>query len=96
MTMGIHFPGVLAKQIFRHASSKTSSLDVPKGSIPVSVGEAQRKRFLGPISYLNQPSFQVLLSMAEEEFSFNHPMGGLTVPCTEDTFDVVISYLSTS
>ena len=39
-----------------------------------------------PISFLNQPSLQELLSKAEEEFGFDHPMGGLTIPCSEDIF----------
>ncbi|XAR72746.1 hypothetical protein NMG60_11019487 [Bertholletia excelsa] len=33
-----------------------------------------------------QPSFQKLLNQAEEEFGFVHPMGGLTIPCREETF----------
>ncbi|CAN6848314.1 unnamed protein product, partial [Brassica oleracea var. botrytis] len=36
----------------------------------------QKKRYVVPISYLNQPSFQALLSKSEEEFGFDHPMGG--------------------
>ncbi|KAK8317303.1 hypothetical protein V6Z11_A13G099400 [Gossypium hirsutum] len=27
-----------------------------------------------------------LLSIAEEEFGFNHSMGGLTIPCIEEVF----------
>uniref|UniRef100_A0A3Q7GWW3 Small auxin-up RNA n=1 Tax=Solanum lycopersicum TaxID=4081 RepID=A0A3Q7GWW3_SOLLC len=27
-----------------------------------------------------------LLTQAEEEFGFNHQMGGLTIPCKEDVF----------
>ncbi|RDX78107.1 hypothetical protein CR513_41669, partial [Mucuna pruriens] len=33
------------------------------------------RRFVIPVSYLNQPSFQELLSQAEEEFGYNHPTG---------------------
>ncbi|KAG9135031.1 hypothetical protein Leryth_011538 [Lithospermum erythrorhizon] len=29
-------------------------------------------------------SFRELLSQAEEEFGFDHPTGGLTIPCRED------------
>ncbi|KAI3911936.1 hypothetical protein MKW92_017302, partial [Papaver armeniacum] len=50
----------------------------------VYVGETEKKRFIVPLSYLNHPSFQNLLSYAEEEFGFDHPMGGLTIPCNED------------
>ncbi|KAJ9132771.1 hypothetical protein P3X46_033608 [Hevea brasiliensis] len=99
--MGVSLPGVLAKQIFRQSllparKASSSSLDVPKGFIVVYVGKAKKKRFLVPISYLNHPSFQDLLSLAEEEFGFDHPMGGLTIPCREDTFNAVISKLSRS
>ncbi|XP_039006363.1 auxin-responsive protein SAUR23-like [Hibiscus syriacus] len=55
-------------------------------SLLVYVGESQKKRFIVPISFLNQPSFQKLLSVAEEEFGLNHPMGGLTIPCREEVF----------
>ncbi|KAK6946366.1 Small auxin-up RNA [Dillenia turbinata] len=80
--MGIRLPAVLhVKQILGR-----SLPIVPKGYLAVYVGEKEKKRFLVPISYLNQPSFQDLLRKAEEEFGFHHPMGGLTIPCTEDTF----------
>ncbi|AAF00636.1 putative small auxin-up RNA [Arabidopsis thaliana] len=67
----------------------------PKGFLAVYVGESQRKkqRHLVPVSYLNQPLFQALLIKAEEEFGFNHPMGGLTIPCPEDTFLTVTSQI---
>jgi len=79
------------KQILRRSLSKgkeaaSMSTKVPKGYVAVYVGEEQKKRFVVPISHLNEPEFQELLSMAEEEFGFNHPMGGLTIPCTEDIF----------
>ncbi|KAL5788758.1 hypothetical protein ACOSP7_005707 [Xanthoceras sorbifolium] len=98
--MGFRLPGVvLTKQgkplrIARKGAS--ASLDVPKGFFDVYVGETQMKRFLVPISYLNQPSFQDLLSKSEEEFRFDHPMGGLTIPCREDVFVDVISSLNGS
>ena len=57
------------------------------------VGEKQ-KRFVIPISCLNQPSFQGLLSEAEEEFGYDHPMGGLTIPCSEDDFQRITSSLN--
>ncbi|KAJ7001384.1 auxin-induced protein 15A-like [Populus alba x Populus x berolinensis] len=47
-----------------------------------------------PISYLNQAIFQDLLSQAEEQFGYDHPMGGLTIPCREEIFMDVISCLS--
>ncbi|KAF5803779.1 putative small auxin-up RNA [Helianthus annuus] len=33
------------------------------------------------------------LHQAEEEFGYNHPMGGLTIPCSEDVFTDLASRL---
>ncbi|XP_057488632.1 auxin-responsive protein SAUR21-like [Actinidia eriantha] len=90
--MAIRMPRIIhSKQILRRSSSATSkalsaALDVPKGYLAVYVGESEKKRFVVPISYLSQPSFQDLLSQSEEEFGFDYPMGGLTIPCREDIF----------
>lgn len=88
-------PGVFAaKQILRQSTLMTSNKkDVPKGFFAVYVGESEKKRFVVPLSFLNQPLFQDLLSRAEEEFGFNHPMGGLTIPCHEDMFIDITSRL---
>ncbi|KVI04106.1 hypothetical protein Ccrd_017578 [Cynara cardunculus var. scolymus] len=60
--------------------------DVPKGHLAVYVGENQKTRFVIPISFLEQPLFQELLRHSEEEFGFDHQMGGLTISCQEDQF----------
>nr|GMC87100.1 auxin-responsive protein SAUR68-like [Ipomoea batatas] len=82
-----------AKQGLRRSSSRTNrESEVPKGHLAVYVGQSEKKRFVIPISYLAAPSFQELLSQAEEEFGFDHPMGGLTIPCPEETFlDIICS-----
>ncbi|XP_068645327.1 auxin-induced protein 15A-like [Aristolochia californica] len=67
-------------------------LDVPKGHFAVYVGETQ-KRFLVPVSFLKNASFQRLLSKAEEEFGFDHRMGILLIPCAEDDFIALVSQL---
>lgn len=90
--MGIRFLGTLQakafllRSIFPASQTAPNIPHAPKGYLAVYVGEVQKKRFLVPISYLNQPLFQELLQKAEEEFGFSHPMGGLTIPCREDTF----------
>ncbi|XP_059647533.1 auxin-induced protein 15A-like [Cornus florida] len=100
--MGFRMPRIInAKQILRMPFSAvdqaaSTTLNVPKGYFAVYVGEREKKRFVVPISYLNQPSFQDLLSQAEEEFGFDHPMGGLTIPCKEDIFIDITSQLSRS
>ncbi|CAH2055170.1 unnamed protein product [Thlaspi arvense] len=75
-----------AKKIFSGSVIGTSK--APKGFLAVYVGENQKKkqRYFVPVSYLNQPLFQDLLTTVEEEFGFDHPMGGLTIRCPEDTF----------
>nr|XP_011465141.1 PREDICTED: auxin-induced protein 15A-like [Fragaria vesca subsp. vesca] len=85
--MGFRLPGIVnGKKSLIHSLSTTKTLDVPKGYLAVYVGKKQMKRFVIPVSYLNQPLFLDLLSKAEEEFGYDHPMGGLTIPCSEDTF----------
>ena len=84
--MDFHLPGI------RRASS-SKGLDVPKRYLAVYVGE-KMKRFVIPMSYLNQTSFQDLLSQAVEEFGYEHPMGGLSIPCEEDLFVDITSRLS--
>ncbi|CAG7910989.1 unnamed protein product [Brassica rapa] len=78
-----------AKKIMSPSVTATT----PKGFLAVYVGEDQKKRYVVPISYLSQPSFQALLSKSEEEFGYDHPMGGLTIPCPEDIFINVTSRL---
>ncbi|KAH6767229.1 SAUR-like auxin-responsive protein family [Perilla frutescens var. hirtella] len=75
-------------------SASAGALDIPKGHLAVYVGESEMKRFVVPLSFLNHPSFQDLLSQAEEEFGFHHPMGGLTIPCSEDVFIDLASRLA--
>ncbi|OWM83926.1 auxin-induced protein 15A-like [Punica granatum] len=72
-----------SKQMFRQVAE---GLDIPKGYFSVYVGETERTRYAVPISFLKNPSFQNLLSQVEEEFGFDHPMGGLTLPCKEEVF----------
>ncbi|XP_057796197.1 auxin-induced protein 15A-like [Salvia miltiorrhiza] len=80
------------------SSERRAASSVSKGHVAVYVGENEneKKRFVIPVSYLNHSSFQELLFRAEEEFGFHHPMGGLTIPCSEDLFNGVVSALSTT
>uniref|UniRef100_M0ZMU6 Auxin-induced SAUR n=1 Tax=Solanum tuberosum TaxID=4113 RepID=M0ZMU6_SOLTU len=69
--------------ILRMIKKSSATRDIPKGHFAVYVGEMQKKRFVIPISFLSEPLFQDLLSQAEEEFGFDHPMGGVTIPCIQ-------------
>ncbi|KAG5624868.1 hypothetical protein H5410_010086 [Solanum commersonii] len=79
--------------ILRMIKKSSATRDIPKGHFAVYVGEMQKKRFVIPISFLSEPLFQDLLSQAEEEFGFDHPMGGVTIPCCEDLFTDLTSRL---
>lgn len=100
--MAIRLPVVFhAKQMLRRSSlfarqatSWTSHVGVPKGYFAVYVGEREKKRYVVPLTLLSQPSFQELLSKAEEEFGYDHPMGGLTIPCREDIFLDLTAHLN--
>ncbi|CAI0376964.1 unnamed protein product [Linum tenue] len=89
--MGIQLQGIAhhaRQKLQRTLSARLASVvatcnNVPKGHVAVYVGEeGYRKRFIIPVTYLNHPLFQILLNRAEEEFGFDHPMGGLTIPCS--------------
>ena len=90
--MGFRVPGI-RKASFSANQASSKAVDVEKGYLAVYVGEKMR-RFVIPVSYLNKPSFQDLLSQAEEEFGYHHPNGGLTIPCSEDVFQHITSFLN--
>ncbi|XWS67793.1 hypothetical protein CRYUN_Cryun04dG0035900 [Craigia yunnanensis] len=90
--MGFRLPRIVnAKRILR--ASTPLGRDVSKGYFAVYVGENQ-KRFVIPVSHLNNPLFQDLLSLSEEEFGYDHPSGGLRIPCGEDVFVDLTSRLN--
>ncbi|OMO92863.1 Auxin responsive SAUR protein [Corchorus olitorius] len=94
--MGFRLPRIASsKPSLKRTLSSSETMAVPKGHFAVYVGETEKKRFVVPISFLKHPSFQNLLSQAEEEYGFNHPMGALTIPCSEEAFiDLVCSMQS--
>ncbi|THG15706.1 hypothetical protein TEA_018292 [Camellia sinensis var. sinensis] len=66
--MAIRMPHILRRASSLKANQAASAaVDVPKGHFAVYVGESEKKRFVIPISYLNQPSFQDLLSQSDTE-----------------------------
>ncbi|XP_071701142.1 auxin-responsive protein SAUR21-like [Rutidosis leptorrhynchoides] len=96
--MAIRMPRIIqAKKILRRSFSNGSNMstpiDIPKGYFAVYVGEQEKTRFVVPVSLLSQPMFQELLHWTEEEFGYNHPMGGLTIPCSEEIFTDLASRL---
>nr|XP_043613465.1 auxin-responsive protein SAUR21-like [Erigeron canadensis] len=87
---------IQAKHVLRRSllnGRSTTSTVIPKGYLAIYVGEQERKRFVVPVSLLSQPSFQELLRQSEEAFGYDHPMGGLTIPCSQDMFTGVASRL---
>ncbi|KAK8317299.1 hypothetical protein V6Z11_A13G099000 [Gossypium hirsutum] len=78
-------PSKTKKTMAIHLHRIVSVNKVPKGYFAVYVGENQ-KRFVIPVSFLNQLQFQKLLGLSEEEFGYSHSTRGLTIPCNEDMF----------
>ena len=100
--MGFCFPpAVNAKKNFQRSLSnacQTTSpvLDVPNSYLAVYFrDETNMKMFVIRVSYLNKPRFQDLLLQAEEEYGFDHPIGGLAIPYNEDSFIDLIARLNT-
>ncbi|EYU43813.1 hypothetical protein ABFS82_07G058100 [Erythranthe guttata] len=95
--MGSCFPTIIRHSNRRQCvfTKSEGKVDVPKGYLAVYVGETNetKTRFLVPILYLKHPKFQDLLRFSEEEYGFDYPMGGLTIPCSENAFLNVTSYL---
>ncbi|KAF5803808.1 putative small auxin-up RNA [Helianthus annuus] len=96
--MAIRMPRIIqAKKILRRSLSNGSRTptykDIPKGYFAIYVGEQKKKRHVVPVSLLSEPMFQDLLHQAEEEFGYNHQMGALTIPCSEDVFTDLASRL---
>ncbi|KAL2321143.1 hypothetical protein Fmac_030112 [Flemingia macrophylla] len=89
--MGFRLPNI-RRASFGANQTSSKAVEVPKGYLAVYVGD-KMKRFVIPISFLSHPSFQDLLNQAEEEFGYDHPMGGLTIPCSEDIFQNITSHL---
>ncbi|KAI7751971.1 hypothetical protein M8C21_022067 [Ambrosia artemisiifolia] len=89
--MAIRMPRItqarkILKRSLSNGNSTPTSMDIPKGYFAIYVGQQEKKRFVVSVSLLSEPTFQELLHHAEEEFGFNHPMGGLTIPCSEEVF----------
>ncbi|KAI0511025.1 hypothetical protein KFK09_011643 [Dendrobium nobile] len=74
-----------------NASLIGREVEVPKGFLAVYVGDGMR-RFVIPTAYLCMPEFREILDKMEKEFGFNQK-GGLKIPCDEEDFEVMISFL---
>nr|XP_004506992.1 auxin-induced protein 10A5-like [Cicer arietinum] len=91
--MGFRITSIIRRASFSKTQVSTKGFEIPKGYLAVYVGD-KMKRFVIPVSHLNQPLFQELLHQAEQEFGYNHPMGGLTILSSEDEFLNLTSLLN--
>lgn len=91
----VRFMGITqAKQAIQRALTRSDGSSpsswVPRCYFPVHVGETER-RFMVPISFLGNASFQNLLKKAEEEFDVDHQIGAIKLPCDEHSFLALMS-----
>ena len=91
--MGFDLTGI-RRVSFSTTLAASKAMEAPEGRLAAYVGESEKKRFVIPLSYLNQPPFQELLSQGEIEFGYDHPMGSLAIPCREDAFLELVSSLN--
>ncbi|KAH0462358.1 hypothetical protein IEQ34_009933 [Dendrobium chrysotoxum] len=73
------------------ASLIGGEVEIPKGYLAVYVGDGMR-RFVIPTAYLCLPEFREILDKMEKEFGFNQK-GALKIPCDEEDFEGIISFL---
>ncbi|GMY12665.1 auxin-responsive protein saur50 [Fagus crenata] len=66
----------------------------PKGHFVVYVGK-ELKRFVIPLSFLKNPTFQQLLEKAADEFGYDCQKS-IVLPCDELTFLRVTDFLASS
>ncbi|KAL8209015.1 hypothetical protein R6Q57_008427 [Mikania cordata] len=65
--------------------------DVKEGHFAViAADDDEERRFVVPLAYLDQPSFQRLLERAAEEYGFNHE-GALMVPCRPSELEWILT-----
>ncbi|KAL2984918.1 hypothetical protein AAZX31_12G118900 [Glycine max] len=84
--MGFRLPGI-RKALFAANLASSKAVDTPKGHLAVYVAVCDSFIILEPI-------FIPGLVESSEEFGYDHSMGGLTIPCSEDVFQCVTSYLN--
>ena len=68
----LHGKKTLCRSLSGIKEAGLKSTTIPKGYFAVYVGEDQKKWYVVPLSYLNEPAFRELLSMVEEEFGYEH------------------------
>ncbi|PHT64765.1 Auxin-induced protein X10A [Capsicum annuum] len=78
---------------YRLSSLNSRVLQIPVLSFPSPFGVYQTYLAIMGILRRSSTSGGVPKAQAEEEFGFDHPMGGLTIPCKEDVFMDVTSRL---
>ena len=61
----VHGKKALRRSLSGIKEAAMKSRTIPKGYFAVYVGEDKKKRYVVPLSYLNEPAFQEFLSMAE-------------------------------
>ncbi|KAI4346381.1 hypothetical protein L6164_007279 [Bauhinia variegata] len=77
-------------EVAKKAEVEAKKIRTPKGHFVVYVG-IEMRRFVVPMSYLKNPTFQRLLEKAADEHGFDNP-DGIVLPCDASTFQGLIAF----
>ncbi|TKY48566.1 Auxin-responsive protein SAUR32 [Spatholobus suberectus] len=81
----------LQKRLLQGRNKEGCPEDVKEGHFAViAEGGEEQKRFVLPLSCLNNPTFLKLLEQAEEEYGFDHE-GALTIPCRPSELERILA-----
>lgn len=94
MSLIPHVKNILQRSSFPTNLATEAVIDVQRAAWQFILRGDKKRRFVVPASYLSEPAFQDLLNQTEEEFVFNHPEGGLTIPWIVHEFIDLTSRLS--
>ncbi|KAJ8636902.1 hypothetical protein MRB53_011169 [Persea americana] len=91
------FPRGSTNKKTRRSNSKLMKVgcsgQVPKGHLPVYVGEEEMERFVVKAKLLNDPMFLELLNQSKREYGYDQ-QGVLRIPCRVSVFEQVLETLT--
>lgn len=89
-----HYDPPLEDRIKSSCTRPSSTTRVPRGYLPVCVGD-EAKRYLIKTKHLNNPLFVQLLELSAKEYGYSHT-GVLRIVCDAQVFERVLASTTSS